>query len=559
VSVLEMSVEGPKSNLRGRAALASAPESHFVIRVDSAGVQSSDLLAWYRAFQPGVAEGVTADPYFTGGMTLTGWPLNLEGAAFSSPGGMLSVPGFAPPVRIGVVRGGMEKRKFVIDPVEFVLRNEQNAKLATTKKTAEIQSVRSRSAAVSSVAIGFAHNFETQESNLGLEGRAEKAEVVLSLAAAAGKPLNHGWEWRGQTTASLRRNWGNEKTAVWNGQIEFSKGELQIAGLNQVVSVENGVLRWQNSQRSVAIDGAGAFGAEWNGEIVEKASGSAEAGPHWRFSVHADHLDAADLDRWVGPRARPGWLERLLPALLGGGAQTTVASELLRRIDAEGELRVDEFALEKIKLKKIRARGTLRQLRLELNDCEAQWAGGTLRGNVKAVFGAKPAYAMELNAEKVNVSLIPLAGRVADRMSGIASGDLRLKTGGIGREVLLDNLHGDGSIQLKNMEFRGWDLRASLSGGAPRAGLTRWIDGDGIFHVGERSLELNALRLRGPQDEVTLKGSVSFGREADLTLETAAGTGRMRTAGPGRVMQISGPLEGPRISIQNLSVQQPGD
>jgi len=41
------------------------------------GIQASDLLAWYRAFHPDVAEGVTAEQYFTGGMIVRGWPLAL--------------------------------------------------------------------------------------------------------------------------------------------------------------------------------------------------------------------------------------------------------------------------------------------------------------------------------------------------------------------------------------------------------------------------------------------------------------------------------------------------
>jgi len=45
------------------------------LRLDSLGIQASDLLAWYRAFHPDVAEGVTTEQYFTGGMILRGWPL----------------------------------------------------------------------------------------------------------------------------------------------------------------------------------------------------------------------------------------------------------------------------------------------------------------------------------------------------------------------------------------------------------------------------------------------------------------------------------------------------
>ena len=102
-------------------------------------------------------------------------------------------------------------------------------------------------------------------------------------------------------------------------------------------------------------------------------------------------------------------------------------------------------------------------------------------------------------------------------------------------------------------------MQASFAAGAPHAGASRWSDGEGVFHVSDRSLEVNHLRLRSPLEDISLKGSISFGREADLTLENAAGTSRAKTPSPQRVMQISGPLEGPKVAIQNISAQQPGD
>ena len=77
------------------------------------------------------------------------------------------------------------------------------------------------------------------------------------------------------------------------------------------------------------------------------------------------------------------------------------------------------------------------------------------------------------------------------------------------------------------------------------------------IHVSARSVEVNYLQLRAPQEEISLKGSVSFGREADLTLDSVAST-KTKTPRPERVMQISGPLEGPRVAIQTVAPQQPG-
>src|SRR5260370_40343367 len=87
------------------------------LRLDSMGIQASDLLAWYRAFRSDVAEGVTAEQYFTGGMILNGWPLQLESAALSSSGGGVKGPGAAEPLRIGPGGGGRERDMLVLWPV----------------------------------------------------------------------------------------------------------------------------------------------------------------------------------------------------------------------------------------------------------------------------------------------------------------------------------------------------------------------------------------------------------------------------------------------------------
>jgi len=75
-------------------------ETAFLVRVDSAGIRRRILLAWYRAFALGNGGGRFREQYFTGGAALSGWPLKLEAAAFSSHGGKISLPGFAGTFRV---------------------------------------------------------------------------------------------------------------------------------------------------------------------------------------------------------------------------------------------------------------------------------------------------------------------------------------------------------------------------------------------------------------------------------------------------------------------------
>jgi len=121
ISLDEMIIAMPKSNLRGTASFTTVPQTNFAVHVDSAGIQASDSFVWYRAFAPGIAEGVSLDQYFTGAATFRGWPIRLETAAFSSQGGNISLgAGGGQTIRVAAVRGGMEKNAFVIDPITLL-------------------------------------------------------------------------------------------------------------------------------------------------------------------------------------------------------------------------------------------------------------------------------------------------------------------------------------------------------------------------------------------------------------------------------------------------------
>src|SRR5262249_37118028 len=50
INVDELVLSAPKSNLRGKAGFSTVPQTNFFVSLDSAGIQASDAMAWYRAF-----------------------------------------------------------------------------------------------------------------------------------------------------------------------------------------------------------------------------------------------------------------------------------------------------------------------------------------------------------------------------------------------------------------------------------------------------------------------------------------------------------------------------
>ena len=177
--------------------------------------------------------------------------------------------------------------------------------------------------------------------------------------------------------------------------------------MNQPLKLEDASLEWKDGLRRATIGRADAFGATWSGGIKEAAALNALGGSDWGFQLHADHLDATELDRWFGPRARPNWLQRLLSSLLGNNNAGAKPSELLRRVSAEGELSADGVTIEKLKLAKAKAKLAFHDLHLEVREAEAQWAGGTVHGGMKAVFSASPKYEITAGVDGVNLAQVP--------------------------------------------------------------------------------------------------------------------------------------------------------
>ncbi len=549
-------VEGPKSNLRGVAKLAGGSAPSIELRVDSMGIQASDVLAWYRAFHADVDEGVTADPYFTGGMIFRGWPLALESAALSSSGGTVNVPGLAEPVRIGPVSGGRERALLVFGPVRVALGGEMRDVTASKRRRTPL-------AMENAADVTFSQDLNTQTGSISVEGNINKTEDFLKLSAALGQPLNRGWELTGKATALTKWEWKKPFVGQWNGTIAFNKASLAVAGLNQPLRIFDAGLEWIDGRRIARLSRVEGFGATWTGEIEETLRTDADNGPKWKFHLHADQLNAADMDRWVGPRARPSWLQRLLPQLLGGSPPSTSASELIRRVDAEGELGIAQLTIEKLKLGQVLAKGSLRNLQLDVNEADAEWAGGKVHGRVKAKFLPRPAYEIVADLQRVNLAQLPGSGRSVERLGGSASGTLQLKTEGVGRDELWGKLAGRGEFHLERVEFRGWDVDASVADGAAHVGVSRWPTGDGSLRLKDSTLSLQDFRLDGGKQLALVNGTLSFGKNADLAIETVnvrkAKDRSPIDSGPGHVLKISGPLDGLKVSVEKIGVRQPAD
>ncbi len=549
----QFALEGLRSNVRGKLRYVSESATSMELRLDSMGVQASDLLAWYRAFHPDVTEGVTADQYFTGGMILRGWPLSIESAALSSNGGTVKVPGLVEPIRIGSVNGGRERSNLVIGPVRVAFGGDARDVIAPKR-------LRVALAMEDAADLTFRQDLKTHAGSISIEGNISKVDNFLKLATSLGRQVNHGWELTGQATAVTQWAWTEPFKGHWKGSIGVNKASLTVAGLNQPLNLGEASLDWSDGRRTARLLRVEGFGGTWMGDIAEGPGTDEENHPNWKFDLNVDHLNAAELDRWVGPRARPNWLQRLLQSFSGEVTPATHASELVRRVDAEGRFRIGRLTIEKLKLENVVAQGSLRDLKLDVQDSKAQWAGGQVQAKINASFLPLPVYEVNADLDRVNLAKLPGTGRLADRLSGSASGNLQLKATGVGREELLQNLDGRGVVNLKKVEFRGWDLPASVADGTARTGISRWPAGECAFLIRNRSMVLQWLQLNATSEQTSVEGTLSFGSDAELSVSTQARETTKalpkKASATGHVLKISGPLDGLRVTVEKIPEPQ---
>jgi hypothetical protein len=554
-------VETAKSNLRGSAKFAPGSAPAWEVRLDSAGVQAADLLAWYRAFDPDVNNAIDIDQFFTGAITLRGLPLRVDEAAFSSLGGEARIPGLNGALRIGALQGGRQRSSLSIAPVRITYLASEPREGKSSKQTAAAAKRQNSVENKGTVEIALSHDFSKHTGGLTINGHVESVEDVLKAMAALGRPMNHGWELTGPVSAALQYQWDKEAgTRGWSGHVDANKAALQVAGLNQPLLLNKARLERNGGLWGANLTDAEGFGATWSGQLTESGAAEEDGSSKWSFQLHADHLDAADLDRWIGPRARPSWLQRLLPSLLGGSAVNPPASELMRRVSAEGELRVDEFTLEKIRLGQVRASGAVHDLRLELHQAEARCAGGRLRVKMRASFLPHTQYDLTAELDRIDLRQLPSIGNFPDRLAGLLSATVHLTTQGVGRDQLLQSLSGRGDLQLSDLQFSGWDVNASMADGAPHEGASHWTLGEGPFLIRDRGIVFPGLRLESGAELTLLKGTLSFVRDSDLSLQNLFDdqTG-VSPPDEGYVVKISGPLDLPKISIERLVARRPAD
>lgn len=531
-----------QSNLFGSGWLqwAAPADSHF--RFDSEGISLNDLLAWLRAFRSGVDAAAVLEGAAIARLSLQGWPPRLVNGELTTTGARLRTPNLPQPVGLGAASLRFVPGRITLQPATISLP-QQGARLRAEGAVRRQQ-----------------HGWQV---DLRLSGDVIRTEFLLPAADALGWGLAGWWNRTFQPAGTVRVNlrWEGplrSLSGMPSGSIELLGIQLQPAIVSQPVTIQRGRLDLRPDQDAiqVSIAAADAFGTRWSGTLARTRNS-----PQWSFSLSAAKVDVAELDRWLGPRARRGLLARVWPAITGE-SRPSDAANWLSQLRAAGELRAGTVVLAPFELVHFAAKAEVgpQPRNVQIRDASAQFYGGTLRGDFRAEFSRQPVYRATAEFEDVDLSRMPSASAALRGMfAGSASAKVALEAQGVGREELLRSLEGEGEAAVRNAVVSKLDLRKSFLAGAPAAGSTRFARAEGKFRVGERRIRLEDFRAADSHWEYAIQGSVDFLRVADLRVELRNGTRLARAgfpdAGDGaaavaqKVLRLSGPLEDLRVTF----------
>jgi hypothetical protein len=549
--IRKLILEMAQSHLQGTGDLEWAHGFYPQLRIEPSSLSIADILSWYRALLPGVAEDLQAEGLLGVDMTLGGWPLQLQQGSIVSAGGTLSSASLPGPLRIGSITASVSHGGLDFAPAEISFSpaagEGANGAVSANESPANSFVLRGSVFPDSTNVLRWPLNW-----NFAIQGGTPGAQDWLNLTAALAQPLNTGWTAAGGVAVRMRADRrAQSSTTVWLGTMDFRDLAVSPAYVNQPVRLLNTHMEFSPQQRTITLTAAEALGATWRGSIARKNTDS-----RWTFDLTADRLDTSELDRWLGPRARPGFLERFAgfgtPA-----ADAPQAGTLVDRMAARGRLRAGAIAMGSLDLDAFDGDVEISGRMIAVRKAQADFFGGNISGALDVRLVADPSYDFQGHFERVN--LAQLAGALPflnNRIAGIASATLSLSAHGIGRQTLMDTLEGNGTLNARNAEIAGLDLTGIFPGESQDASLNTFGSVHGAFRVHDREIDLANFVLDDARGRLEAEGPINFSHALSLRLHPSIlqATTSPNSASPPSFL-LSGTIEDPKLVLPSPAAQ----
>ena len=552
LEIVDGSLDAPRSHLDFASSLdwtppaareVSAPDSPALLRVrtrlDSAGISLSDLLSWLRAFRADVASDIALDGTARLRSQWDSWPPRLTSASLAWDHVLLTGPRLRVPLRLSTGSLEAQPGRWSLAPVTLAFGDSDGA-------------LRLESPARSGA---------RDSSSLSITGQVAHARDLISSASAFGWVLSRGWDLQGPLRCDLHwpavaEPWREQPLGTADWGTVADPASLQTPFLNQPVLGLRLHADWKPGLRSLSLASAEAFGARWTGSFNRRDPAS-----EWQFALSADHLSAADLDRWLNPRWRQSFLARLLPFL----NPSSPAIVMPENLGASGTISVAQLSLSTALLHQLEGDLSIRGRTLELSSARAQMYGGAVSGSFLADLHSIPSYSASVRLARVDLAgfqSTPPSSSASSNLSfaGLVSGPLTLRATGSDRASLASSLSCDAAWEIQDPEIRGMNLADSLDAASLSPGISSFRSASAEFSCAGPKIRIRSLRLASASQEFDLSGAVDLSRNVSLRarvlpLAKAPRLASDSAAGPAKSFSLTGNLSS--LQIQPLTSAPP--
>jgi hypothetical protein len=491
-------IEAPQSGERILGALdwtQPGPASRTQLRVVSTGIGLSDVLAWARAFHPNISDNLALNGFAQLELNLSGWPPRIEAGTFDLPRAELVGSRLRGPVRAGPIAVRYDAKGITLAPMTVTFGTLAN------------------SFRVEGVAKPGATDFSVH-----VQGSTVQVRDVISAASQLGWNVARGWDIAGPVRCDLHwqgtpRPWHSEYTGIVEWGSASTGASLHAQFLNLPVEQIRGRAELKPAATHVTLSSAQAFGARWSGTFDHDLADG------WQFALAADDLSASNVDRWLNPRWRESFLDRMLP-FLNSRAPVNASPEGVR---ARGHLAVDEFEVAPLVVKRLRGDLSLDGRHWELSNVEGQFQGGQIAGSLVAELEAAPKYEVALDFSGVDLhSLAAEFPSLADVFAGSASAKVFFDAHGATRSDLLASLECRGTTRVSGASIEGISLTESGPAVPTQPETTGFRDASAAFTCADGKVQFQDLLLRGAGSDWEGIGSVDYSRNLDFHFRLAS-------------------------------------
>jgi len=544
LDITEATIEAPHSFARADAHFAwpsaaepqleapstSATTSPAQFEITQSQLDLSDVLAWIRAFHSDVAADVSLRGSASVRAGFSAWPLQLTSAAGAIANAELASARLRVPAHLSQTQFRYDHEMFSLLPATVSYGSSEGA------------------VHVEAIAGAGQREFPVYH----LSGNLTQVRDLVATAGALGWNISRGWDLAGPVRCDLRWQgarfpWETQPvgTVEWGG--EPGGASLLTPFLNQPVKQIRARAELKPGLRHIALTSADAFGARWTGTFDRH-----DLATGWQFALSTDALSASDLDRWLNPRWRQSFLDRMLP-FLNSSSPANAVPENLR---AEGRINIEEFALAPVTLHHLQSDVKIGGRHIEASSAKAQFFGGVLEGSLDAQLTATPAYRLNLDYSRVDLAALTAAfPTLADLFAGSASGEFTLDSGGGTRADLVSSLECRGNARIADARLQNINLLESMREADARPGVSAFPAATAVWACGNGKIIFQRLRFTGGAQDIAASGSVDFSRNLNLRLRSvpaggATGTARP-AAGAAQLFDLTGPVHSPNFQRVN--------